>query len=324
MRDIILATVRCLIILRLGIAPLIGEALGASAQTPLPASEPGCSRTEALGTSRILDVGSEGGLHVGLKTYPQTLALGEKEVVLTFDDGPVAGPTSRVLDALKAECVKATFFLIGRNAAAAPALVRREIAEGHTVGHHSWSHPARTLRGLSYTAAIAEIRQGIDAVEMAGYGVKTDRPHVPFFRFPGFADTPELRSFLDANTIAVLGADLWASDWSAQTPEAELDLVMRRLDAAHGGIVLFHDTRPQTVTMLPTFLRALKARGYRIVHLVPRAGAGAPVRQAPPGWTSETERSLATILPTSPAAARRRPASGLDDAAAREAIAVPE
>ena len=84
----------------------------------------------------------EGGLRIGLNSYPKTLDLKPKEVVLTFDDGPIPGTTERVLDTLKSECVQVTFFLIGRNAQANPDLVKRELEEGHTIGYHTWSHPA--------------------------------------------------------------------------------------------------------------------------------------------------------------------------------------
>lgn len=261
-------------------------------------AEIACRNRDALGTSRVLGVGTEGGLAVGLKTYPQTLALADHEVVLTFDDGPLPSTTTRVLDALREECVRATFFLIGRNAAQHPDLVRRELAEGHTVGHHSWSHPGITLRGLSDVAARREIERGIAADETAGWGgeARAERPHVPFFRFPGFADTGALLGWLASRDIAVFGADLWASDWLPMEPQAELKLVLARLERVGRGIILFHDTRAQTAAMLPDFLAALKARGYRVVHIVPAAGRSTTV-PAPAGWTSETERSLETIMP---------------------------
>lgn len=259
---------------------------------------PECHNPNALGTSRIMDVGTSGGLDVGLKTYPQTLPLAGKEVVLTFDDGPMPGSTEKVLDALSAECVRATFFVVGRNASEHPSLVRREIAEGHTVGHHSWSHPAKTLRGISEVAAQAEIVRGISAVQEAAGGkpYSDGRPIVPFFRFPGFADTAPLNSWLQARDIAVFGTDLWASDWNPMSAAVELRLVMQRLDHARRGIILFHDTRPQTAEMLPAFLRELKARGYRVVHMVPGSGKSA-VGAAPPGWTSETEAILTHVMP---------------------------
>ena len=99
------------------------------------AAAPACG-PDKLGTERTLTLSTAGGFAVGLQTYPQTLALADHEVVLTFDDGPWPATTPKVLDALARECVKATFFLIGRNAAAYPALARREVAEGHSIGNH--------------------------------------------------------------------------------------------------------------------------------------------------------------------------------------------
>ncbi len=269
-------------------------ALPGSAATASAAAAPDCANPDALGTSRTLEVGAAPEL--GLKTYPQTLALGDHEVVLTFDDGPAASTTPKVLDALKAECVQATFFLIGRNAAAAPALVRREIAEHHSVGHHTWDHPAVTLRGLTEVAALADIDRGMAADDKAGYGAWSGEPRVPFFRFPGFGDTPTLLDALKARHVAVFGADLWASDWIPMTPDAELDLLMGRLRAAGRGIILLHDIKKQTAEMLPGFLSALKAEGFHVVHIVPGVST-TPTRPAPQGWTSETEKTLAHMWP---------------------------
>ncbi|MBV8850274.1 MAG: polysaccharide deacetylase family protein [Methylobacteriaceae bacterium] len=254
-------------------------------------------RDDVLGTSRTISIGAPNGLEVGLKTYPRTLKLEDHEVVLTFDDGPLPEPTGKVLDALKAQCVKATFFLIGQNAAAHPQLVQREIREGHTVGHHTWSHPQVTMRGLSDEAARADIMKGIAADERAAYGEAgtPDKPHVPFFRFPGFADTKPLLAWLASKNIAVFGTDLWASDWLEMTPEAELKLIMSRLDEAKRGIILFHDSRPSTAAMLPDFLRELKTRNYRIVHIEPAENAP-DLEDAKPGWKSETEAIVERVL----------------------------
>lgn len=254
-------------------------------------------RADVLGTSRTIVIGAPNGLEVGLKTYPRTLKLEDHEVVLTFDDGPLPETTGNVLDALHAQCVKATFFMIGQNAAAHRQLVKREIREGHTVGHHTWSHPSITMRGLSDQAARADIAKGIAADEHAGYldPAPADKPHVPFFRFPGFADTKPLLSWLASQKIAVFGADLWASDWLDMTPDAELKLIMSRLDEAKRGIILFHDSRASTAAMLPDFLRELKARNYRVVHIEP--GETAPeLEDAKPGWTSETEATVGRVL----------------------------
>jgi peptidoglycan/xylan/chitin deacetylase (PgdA/CDA1 family) len=246
----------------------------------------GGARAEAcgpqkLGVSRTILVGAP--VHVGLKTYPQTLDLKDHEVVLTFDDGP-APTTVRVLTALEAQCARATFFLIGRNAAAMPALVRREIADGDAVGSHSYDHPI--LRSLPLARAVADIEAGAAAVEKASGG-KASR----FFRFPGFADSPALLAALDKKNMPVFGADLWASDWNVMTPQEELDLLMGRLRRAGGGIVLLHDSKRETADMLPAFLAALKAEGFHIVALAP-GDAPPALKKAPAGWKSETEETL--------------------------------
>ncbi len=259
-----------------------------SAQAACPAG--------ALGTSRTQIIGNNGGPAIGLKTYPQTLALADHEVVLTFDDGPLPGTTPAVLDALAQECVQATFFLIGRNSAASPALVRREVADGHTVGHHTFSHPSLTLRGLTDAAARADIDRGFAADDRAAYGSAGTEPRVPFFRFPGFGDTKPLLDWLGGRNITPFGADLWASDWLEMTPDAELALVMRRLQQERRGILLLHDSRPATAAMLPDLLAALKKGGYKVVHLVPGGGV-TPVRAAPAGWSSETGRTLSRMWP---------------------------
>ena len=238
-----------------------------------------------LGTSRVLSVGTMGGLQVGFKSYQQSLALNDKELVLTFDDGPITGSTTKVLDALLSQNVKATFFLIGRNAASNPALVRRMAAEGHTIATHSQTHPM-TLRDMNELAAQQNIETGIASVTQAlGF------PPAPFFRYPGFGDSPALNTWLASKNIGVFGTDIWASDWINMTPETQLNLLMRRIRNAGRGIVLLHDIRTQTAQIMPQFLSTLKNEGYKIVHMV--AGEGiAPLRYAPNGWHSETEAFL--------------------------------
>jgi peptidoglycan/xylan/chitin deacetylase (PgdA/CDA1 family) len=247
--------------------------------------------TDALGVCRTLALDPSGGLKIGLKTYAETLALNDRELVLTFDDGPLGAPTSMVLDVLAAECVKATFFLIGRNAAANPGLVRRMVAEGHTIAHHSWSHPW-TFRQRSFEAGKADILKGFRAVDEAAFGEAGAGPRVPFFRYPGFADTPELNAWLAGIDVGIFGCDVWASDWVHMSPEAQFSLVMGRIRQVGRGIALFHDVRPQTAAMLPRFLRGLKAEGWKVVHLVP--GGPRPVLiGAGPRWRSQTERIIA-------------------------------
>jgi peptidoglycan/xylan/chitin deacetylase (PgdA/CDA1 family) len=211
-----------------------------------------------------------------LKSFPQTLPLEDHEVVLTFDDGPWPRTTRRVLAALAQECVRATFFLIGRSASEYPELARRIAAEGHTIGHHTWAH--RSLMRIKAQDAREEIDRGISAVEMALHGAATTVPTTPFFRFPGFESTPATLDLLQSRGIVVFGADLWASDWNRMTPKQELKLITDRLNAAGKGIILFHDTKAQTAAMLPAFLRYLRENDYRVVHVIPAEPPSVPPR----------------------------------------------
>ena len=233
-----------------------------------------CPRKDALGTSRILKVDAVTTPRVGLKSFPQTLPLADHEVVLSFDDGPWPPTTTRVLTALAHECVQATFFLIGKSAAEHPELVRRIAAEGHSIGHHTWSH--RNLKRIKPNKAVEEIDRGISADEKALHGVATTTPSTPFFRFPGFESTPATLDLLQSRGIVVFGADFWASDWNRMTPKQELKLITDRLEIARKGIILFHDTKAQTAAMLPGFLRYLRDNGYHVVHLVPAPPPASP------------------------------------------------
>jgi peptidoglycan/xylan/chitin deacetylase (PgdA/CDA1 family) len=249
------------IVLRAAIVALI--ACTAAAQ----AAE--CPRAGTLGTSRILGVDAAHTPRVGLKSFAQTLPLEDHEVVLTFDDGPWPTTTPRVLATLAKECVRATFFLIGKPASEHPELVRRIAAEGHTIGHHTWSH--RSLMRIKPGETGQEIDRGISAVEAALHGTATTTPSTPFFRFPGFESTPATLDLLQSRGIMVFGADLWASDWEPMTPKQQLKLLIDRLKLARKGIILLHDPKAQTAAMLPDFLRYLKDNHYRVVHLVPAA-----------------------------------------------------
>lgn len=233
-----------------------------------------CPRTDTLGTFRILAVDAARTPRVGLKNFPQTLPLDDHEVVLTFDDGPWPPTTPKVLAALAKECVRATFFLIGKPASEHPELVRRIAAEGHSVGHHTWLH--RSLMRIKPAEATEEIDHGISAVESALHGVATTTPSTPFFRFPGFETTPATLDLLQSRGIMVFGADLWASDWNPMTPGQQLKLLTDRLKSVRKGIILLHDPKAQTAAMLPDFLRYLKDNHYRVVHLVPAPPARHP------------------------------------------------
>src|ERR1700683_1037433 len=109
-------------------------AAGAFVAAGTARAEDGPGHADALGTSRVLVVEPGEFSQIGIMQYHQSLPLNDKEVVLTFDDGPVPRYSNAVLDTLAAQCVKATYFLVGAMARAYPATVRRIYEEGHTIG----------------------------------------------------------------------------------------------------------------------------------------------------------------------------------------------
>jgi peptidoglycan/xylan/chitin deacetylase (PgdA/CDA1 family) len=232
-----------------------------------------CPRKGTLGTSRVLAVDPAIWPRIGRRDFSLTLPLGDHEVVLTFDDGPWPATTPRVLRTLAHECVHATFFLIGKPASEFPWIVQAAAAEGHSIGHHTWTH--FSLRRMPYADAVEEIDHGISAVEMAEHGLETATPTTPFFRFPGFESTQATLDLLQSRGISVFSTDLLADDWIRRTPRQELNLLIKRLKLGNRGIILLHDPQPTTAAMLPALLHYLKKHNYRVVHLV----AAKPARE---------------------------------------------
>ena len=254
-----------------GLLQASGLALLAVLVCAAPARAAPCPRKGTLGTSRVMKVDAVSFPQVGSKNFPQTLPLRDHEVVLTFDDGPWPPTTPKVLRALAKQCVLATFFLIGKPASEHPALVRRIAAEGHSIGHHTWSH--FDLSHMPQSNAFHEIDDGIAAVEWALHGTATTTPSTPFFRFPGFLSTPATLNMLRSRGIVVFGADLWANDWDPLTPKAEFRLLTWRLRVARKGIILLHGSEHRTAVILPSFLRYLRDHHYHVVHVVPTGPA---------------------------------------------------
>jgi peptidoglycan/xylan/chitin deacetylase (PgdA/CDA1 family) len=240
-------------------------ALGATAGTSMAWAGDCPGNPDALGVSRTIVVDPREHGRIGTMSYAETLPLADKEVVLTFDDGPIPPYTGKILDILAAECVKATYFIVGTMAREYPALLRRVYDEGHTVGTHSMSHPIPFIRqGVERTRQ--QIDDGIKATEAA----LGDPTHVaPFFRFPGFGRTDPAEGYLAERGLMAWGADVPADDWRPIGPSEVAKRGMRRLDAMGKGIVLLHDIHQRTVDALPMILKELKAGGYRIVHVVP-------------------------------------------------------
>jgi len=205
------------------------------------------------------------------------IRLAPKEVVLTFDDGPMPGKTPAILDTLGRFGVKATFLMVGQMARSYPAVARQVAARGHSVGTHTQDHA--NLRNRSFAGAVKEIEDGRRSVSSA-LGPSSGRGSV-FFRFPYLADTPALRAHLAANGMVAIDAQVDSKDYFQSSPDQVRQRILSRLGSKGSGIVLMHDIHQRTVTMLPALLADLKARGFKVVHLVPgRAGSGALLASA--------------------------------------------
>jgi peptidoglycan/xylan/chitin deacetylase (PgdA/CDA1 family) len=220
----------------------------------------------ALGTSRTLVIDPTEHRRLGSMQYPETLPLGPKEVVITFDDGPLPPPTKQVLGMLAAECVKVTYFLVGSMARAYPETVREIFEAGHTIGTHSQTHPL-TFHRMPLERAQQEIEGGIASTAAAlGDANKV----APFFRIPGLMRADPVEGYLASRSLVTWSADIVGDDWFHRISSAEIARrTISRLESAGRGIILLHDIHAKTAAAVPTILHELKARGFHVVHVVP-------------------------------------------------------
>lgn len=193
------------------------------------------------------------------------IKLEKKEVVLTFDDGPVPGKTERILATLDEAGVKATFLMVGEMATAHPDIAKKVAAAGHTIGTHTQDHA--NLAHLSVARAMADIEQGQKSVAKAL--MPTRFKAAPFFRFPYLSDSPALRSRLAAEETVVIDVDIDSKDYFQSTPDQIRQRTMAALAHKGSGIILMHDLHARTAAMLPGLLAELQAKGYKVVQLVP-------------------------------------------------------
>jgi peptidoglycan/xylan/chitin deacetylase (PgdA/CDA1 family) len=208
-----------------------------------------------------------------------------KQAALTFDDGPDAVFTPQVLDVLKANNVKATFFVIGSRARANPEVIRRIAEEGHALGNHSWSHPY--LSRLTPEEVAAEIKQTDQALDsVLGY-------HPTIFRPPYGKAPPAVIEEVAAAGYRVVDWSVDTRDWEGASPERILGLVKK--EVRPGGIILQHSAGASkedlgnTVKALPKIIALLRSQGYSLVtvpqllSIEDRAPPGAAEQREPLG-----------------------------------------
>jgi peptidoglycan/xylan/chitin deacetylase (PgdA/CDA1 family) len=241
-----------------------------SAAAPAPApvkSTPACDKPDGMGLARTVEIDTTGGPAFGTEHFKQYDFLREKEVVLTFDDGPWPENTPAVIKALTDMCVKATFFEIGEHASWRPDIAKMVAAAGMTIGSHTWSHKdlARKPFATDIEKAKDEIEMGVSAVHMA-----VDGPIAPFFRFPDLQQPADLMTYLGTRNIAIFSTDIDTFDFKMRKPDDVVKSAMTKLAKNGKGILLMHDFQHATAEALPELLRQLKAGGYKIVHMVPK------------------------------------------------------
>ena len=243
----------------------------APAATPAPSAAPTpakstCANPDALGISRVVQIDTTGGPGFGFEHFKQLDFLRDKEVVLTFDDGPWPGNTPAVLKALADQCTTGIFFSIGKHATYHPEILKQVAAAGHTIGAHTWSHA--NLNGKKMTEAMAkeEIEKGFSAVKWA-LGTAPS----PFFRFPALQHPPAMVTYLGTRNIAMFSCDIDSFDFKSKNSQQVIDTVMTKLDKLGKGIILMHDFQKHTAEALPELLRRLKAGGYKVVKMQAKA-----------------------------------------------------
>jgi len=244
-------------------AVLVAATLLAFSGAGASAEAPKCANPDPLGVARTVEVDTACGPGFGFEHYKAYDFLGPKEVVLTFDDGPLPTHTRTVLDALAQQCTRAIFFPVGKLAVGYPEVLREVVKAGHTVGAHTFSHI--DLGKAAPDKAKDEIERGFSAVRRAS-GTGT----APFFRYPFLRDSVDSLKHLGGRNIAIFSTDIDSFDFKVQAPENIVKTVMSKLEKRGKGIVLMHDIQPSTAKALPMLLKELKAKGYKIVHMKPK------------------------------------------------------
>lgn len=237
-----------------------------------PAAGAECQNEAPLGVSRVAEIDTTGGaLYGGLQYISNSDFLNDKEVVLTFDDGPHVEHTPSILATLAMECTRATFFVVGRMALAHPDTLKAIVQDGHSVGVHTWSHA--WIGKLTPERAKAEFEMAVSALPLI-----LGRPIAPFFRFPFLSDPKTEIDYIKSRNFGIFSIDIDSYDSRGLSAERIVRHTMKLLRNRGRGIILFHDIKRTTAAALPQILRELKQDGFRVVHMV-AAQAASPVAE---------------------------------------------
>src|SRR5437870_10097232 len=218
-------------------------------------------------------------------------------IAMTFDDGPSATLTPKLLDILAAHQIKATFFVIGENVAEHPEVVARAAREGHEIGNHSWSHP--NFGKMSDDGVRSQVQRTDDAIKGAT-GARPTLLRPPY----GSITARQKRWIHDQFGYQIILWDVDPYDWKRPGPPVVRNRILK--ETRPGSIVLSHDIHPGTIEAMPSTFDALEAKGFRFVTVSELIQAAVP--QPPP--SAGTHESLpATITPSPSKSIAPSPAS---------------
>jgi peptidoglycan/xylan/chitin deacetylase (PgdA/CDA1 family) len=210
-------------------------------------------------------------------------------IAITFDDGPSATLTPKLLDLLAAHRIKATFFVIGENVAEHPDIVARAAREGHEIANHSWSHP--NLAKMSDEGVRRQLRQTDEAIKSAT-GTRPTLLRPPY----GSITEREKRWIHDEFGYQIVLWDVDPYDWKRPGPAVVRNRILQ--ETRPGSIVLSHDIHPGTIEAMPSTFDALKAKGFKFATVSELIRAAVIEPSATPPATSPSVRAAIPLSPT--------------------------
>jgi peptidoglycan/xylan/chitin deacetylase (PgdA/CDA1 family) len=213
-------------------------------------------------------------------------------IAMTFDDGPSATLTPKLLDLLAARHIKATFFVIGENVAEHPEIVERAAREGHEIGNHSWSHP--NFGKMSEQSVRSQLQRTDDAIKNAT-GKRPTLMRPPY----GSITDREKHWIHDEFGYQIILWDVDPYDWRRPGPAVVRNRILK--ETQPGSIVLSHDIHPGTIEAMPSTFDALEAKGFKFVtvsELIRMATPQAPHRTSEPGANSPPHAAPAESSPS--------------------------
>jgi peptidoglycan-N-acetylglucosamine deacetylase len=210
-------------------------------------------------------------------------------IAMTFDDGPSATLTPKLLDILAAHHIKATFFVIGENVAEHPEIVARAAREGHQIGNHSWSHP--NFAKMSDAGVRSQLQRTDDAIKSAT-GARPTLLRPPY----GSITTREKHWIHDQFGYQIILWDVDPYDWKRPGPSVVRSRILK--ETRRGSIVLSHDIHPGTIEAMPSALDALEAKGFKFVTVSELIRMAVPHPSHAPPEASESAPASVTASPS--------------------------